>query len=115
MCGIAHFGEGPVCPHLKSETQVRKMMEALKKSPENSALKEAAMVYLWGRKGHLVRVKREEKKLMQNGNGEGSAAGASSGGKASRRGSGVGAVANAGTPNGKSNVVPKGAVTVDLT
>jgi hypothetical protein len=68
---MAHYGDGPACPHLKSETQVRLMMEALKKSPEGRDVVEQAMVYLRGRKGHLVRVKKEKALKAQQGQGQG--------------------------------------------
>jgi hypothetical protein len=71
LCKMAHYGDGPVCPHLKSETQVRLMMEALKKSPEGRDVVEQAMVYLRGRKGHLVRVKKEKALKAQQGQGQG--------------------------------------------
>ncbi|KAI9750170.1 MAG: hypothetical protein M4579_006581 [Chaenotheca gracillima] len=60
LCGIAHFA-GPQCPHMKSETQVRLMLEALKQSPEEKAIKDAAITYLRGRKGALVRKKKEDR------------------------------------------------------
>ncbi|KAI9823154.1 MAG: hypothetical protein M1832_002597 [Thelocarpon impressellum] len=58
LCGLAHYGEGPTCPHLKSETQVRAMMDAIRRSAEDRETKEAALVYLRGRKGQLVRKKK---------------------------------------------------------
>ncbi|KAI9849098.1 MAG: hypothetical protein M1837_005328 [Sclerophora amabilis] len=59
LCGVAHFA-GPVCPHLMSETQVRLMLEAIKNSPEEKALKDAARGFLRGRKGYLVWKKKQE-------------------------------------------------------
>ena len=58
LCGIAHFGKGPICPHIGSETQVRVMMEALRASTEEPALVAEAVRYLRGRVGELRRRKR---------------------------------------------------------
>ncbi|KAF2258008.1 hypothetical protein CC78DRAFT_538119 [Lojkania enalia] len=61
LCGLAHFGHGRTCPHIKSETQVREMLEALKNSPEKRELVEAAVKYLRGVKGTLVQSKKKNK------------------------------------------------------
>jgi chromodomain-helicase-DNA-binding protein 4 len=61
LCGLAHFGHSRTCPHIKSETQVRKMLEALKNSPEKKELVDAAMKYLRGVKGTLVQQKRRDR------------------------------------------------------
>lgn len=61
LCGLAHFGIGRTCPHIRSETQVREMLLALKNSPEDKALIDAATKYLRGVKGHLVQAKKKEK------------------------------------------------------
>ncbi|KAI9850361.1 MAG: hypothetical protein M1838_005808 [Thelocarpon superellum] len=58
LCHQAHFGDGPACAHLRSEVQVRAMLEALKMSTEDKELKALAVTYLRGRKGHLVRRNR---------------------------------------------------------
>lgn len=74
LCGIAHYGTGRACPHLKSETQVRAMMAAIKDSPEEKTIKDAALTYLRGVKGGLVRAKkkeREETLRAQNGGQQG--------------------------------------------
>ncbi|KAI9788411.1 MAG: hypothetical protein M1816_006936 [Peltula sp. TS41687] len=60
LCGIAHYGMGRTCPHLKSETQVRAMMDAIKHSPEEQSIKDAALTYLRGVKGGLVRAKKKK-------------------------------------------------------
>ena len=60
LCGMAHFGQGRTCPHIKSETQVREMLQALKNSPEKRELVEAAVKYLRGVKGTLVQQKRKD-------------------------------------------------------
>lgn len=67
LCGLAHFGYGRTCPHIKSETQVREMLQALKSSPEKKELVDAAMKYLRGVKGALVQQKKREKEkaMMQ--------------------------------------------------
>ena len=61
LCGLAHFGIGRTCPHIKSETQVREMLIALKSSPEKKELVDMAIKYLRGVKGHLVQHKKKEK------------------------------------------------------
>ena len=68
LCGIAHYGAGRQCPHLKSEMQVRAMMEALKQSPEDKGLRDAAMTYLRGVKGSLILSKKRagQKKLEED-------------------------------------------------
>lgn len=69
LCGLAHYGIGRTCPHIKSETQVREMMQALKSSPEKKELVDLAMKYLRGVKGTLVQAKKKEreKALIQAG------------------------------------------------
>jgi chromodomain-helicase-DNA-binding protein 4 len=54
-----------VCPHIKSETMVRLMLEMLRQSPEPRELVEAAAKYLKGVKGHLVASKRKARELME--------------------------------------------------
>jgi chromodomain-helicase-DNA-binding protein 4 len=66
LCGLAHYGHARVCPHLKSETQVRAMLDALKQSPEPSHLVQAALKYLKGVKGHLV---QDKKKALEKATG----------------------------------------------
>jgi chromodomain-helicase-DNA-binding protein 4 len=61
LCGLAHFGHARTCPHIKSETQVRAMLEALKHSPEKKELVDAAMKYLRGVKGTLVQQKKRDR------------------------------------------------------
>ncbi|KAJ4295425.1 hypothetical protein N0V90_007437 [Kalmusia sp. IMI 367209] len=67
LCGLAHYGIGRTCPHIKSETQVREMLQALKSSPEKKELVDLAIKYLRGVKGTLVQQKRKdkEKAMMQ--------------------------------------------------
>jgi hypothetical protein len=60
LCGYAHFAGASECPHLNSETQVRLMLIALKESTEDKELVDAATAYLRGRKGTLVRSKKEK-------------------------------------------------------
>lgn len=70
LCGLAHYGYSRTCPHIKSETQVREMLEALKNSPEKKELVDAALKYLRGVKGTLVQQKkkdREKAELLKNG------------------------------------------------
>jgi chromodomain-helicase-DNA-binding protein 4 len=61
LCGLAHFGHSRTCPHIKSETQVREMLEALKHSPEKKELVDAAVKYLRGVKGTLVQQKKRDR------------------------------------------------------
>lgn len=72
LCGLAHYGHGRTCPHIKSETQVRAMLEALKNSPEKKELVDAAVKYLRGVKGTLVQQKKRdrEKATAAKGMGE---------------------------------------------
>ncbi|KAL1594503.1 hypothetical protein SLS60_010263 [Paraconiothyrium brasiliense] len=69
LCGLAHYGIARTCPHIKSETQVREMLEALKSSPEKKELVDLAVKYLRGVKGTLVQQKKKdkEKAMMQAG------------------------------------------------
>jgi hypothetical protein len=60
LCGLAHFGYSRTCPHIKSETQVREMLQALKNSPEKKELIDLAMKYLRGVKGTLVQQKKKD-------------------------------------------------------
>lgn len=78
LCGIAHFGHARVCPHVRSETQVKLMIEALKQSAEPKHLVEAAMKYLRGVKGTLVQHKKQVKEkaaAKEHGTGPASAYG----------------------------------------
>lgn len=59
ICGMAHYGHGRVCPHFKSETQVRQMLDTLQHSLEPKYIVDAAKKYLKGLKGHLVQDKRK--------------------------------------------------------
>ncbi|RAR04447.1 chromodomain-helicase-dna-binding protein 4 [Stemphylium lycopersici] len=61
LCGLAHYGYSRTCPHIKSETQVREMLEALKSSPEKKELVDAAIKYLRGVKGTLVQQKKRDR------------------------------------------------------
>ena len=61
LCGLAHFGIGRTCPHIRSETQVREMMQALKRSPESKELVDLATKYLRGVKGALVQQKKHKR------------------------------------------------------
>jgi chromodomain-helicase-DNA-binding protein 4 len=65
LCGLAHFGHSRTCPHIKSETQVREMLRALKSSGEEKGLVDAAMKYLRGVKGTLVQQKKKDREKAQ--------------------------------------------------
>ena len=58
LCGLAHYGVARTCPHIRSETQVRAMLEALKQSGEPRHLVQLATRYLQGVKGTLAQQKR---------------------------------------------------------
>ncbi|KAK6431497.1 hypothetical protein LTR95_012345, partial [Oleoguttula sp. CCFEE 5521] len=60
LCGIAHFGQGRICPHIGSETQVRAMLDALKHSNEPEHLVREATKYLKSLKGNLVQLKKQK-------------------------------------------------------
>lgn len=67
LCGIAHYGYARLCPHINSETQVREMLAAIKKSPEAGHLKSAALKYLTGVKGTLVQKKKRDLERAREG------------------------------------------------
>ena len=59
LCHLPHYGFARVCPHIKSETMVRLMLDTLKNSSEPKYLVDAAVKYLRGVKGHLVHAKKK--------------------------------------------------------
>ena len=88
LCGIAHYGQMRVCPHITSETQVcidnpslllpliktlttdlslqvRAMLDALKASNEPEHLIQAATRYLKGLKGNLVQLKKQKQSKLK--------------------------------------------------
>jgi chromodomain-helicase-DNA-binding protein 4 len=70
LCGLAHYGHSRTCPHIKSETQVCAMLEALRNSNEPKELVDLASKYLRGVKGTLVQQKkrdREKAAAVRNG------------------------------------------------
>lgn len=58
LCGLSHYGIARTCPHIRSETQVRAMLAALKESPEDRPLVQEATKYLSGVRGTLAQAKR---------------------------------------------------------
>ncbi|KAL4941219.1 hypothetical protein BDV06DRAFT_194888 [Aspergillus oleicola] len=60
LCGLAHFGHARTCPHLKSDVQITKIIEALKQSTEDRHLVALALKYCYGIKGDLTQRKRRE-------------------------------------------------------
>ncbi|KAJ5623773.1 hypothetical protein N7510_000082 [Penicillium lagena] len=54
LCGLVHFGQNRSCPHLQSESQVRRMLVALSKSTEPPEHVTLARRYLRGILGHLT-------------------------------------------------------------
>ncbi|OSS54014.1 hypothetical protein B5807_01232 [Epicoccum nigrum] len=65
LCGLAHFGWARTCPHIRSETQVREMLKALKSSNESRELVDVAVRYLRGVKGTLVQQKRRDREKLE--------------------------------------------------
>lgn len=67
LCGLAHYGGKRACPHLRSETQVRRMMEALRQSKENPKHVFLAKKYLKGVLKQLqVSRRKREASMMAN-------------------------------------------------
>ncbi|KAL3479883.1 hypothetical protein BJX99DRAFT_221395 [Aspergillus californicus] len=62
LCGLAHFGISRTCPHLRSDEQVSRMIEALKQSTEDKYVVALAQKYVYGIKGHLAQRKRKSGK-----------------------------------------------------
>ncbi|KAL4979176.1 hypothetical protein BDW66DRAFT_148661 [Aspergillus desertorum] len=63
LCGLAHYGQARTCPHLRSELQVSRMIEALKQSNEHRHLVALAKKYVYGIKSDLAqRRKRKSEK-----------------------------------------------------
>jgi hypothetical protein len=58
LCGIAHFGFARTCPHLRSDLQVTRMIDALKQSTEDPHLVALAKKYCYGIKGDLAQRKK---------------------------------------------------------
>ena len=65
LCGIAHFGFQRNCPHLTSVTQLRLMMEALKKSTESQEIKDLAKMRIIGLVGSRNQAKRQEQEAKK--------------------------------------------------
>jgi chromodomain-helicase-DNA-binding protein 4 len=61
LCGIAHFGGTDNCPNLKSEKQVRLMLDALKTSTEARGDIELARTQLRVRIHDLVQEKKQKR------------------------------------------------------
>ncbi|KAL4932749.1 putative chromatin remodeling complex subunit (Chd3) [Aspergillus undulatus] len=60
LCGLAHYGHARTCPHLRSDVQITRMIEALKQSNEDRHLVALAKKYCYGIKGDLAQRKRRE-------------------------------------------------------
>lgn len=66
LCGIAHYGKGPACPHLQSEENITAMIKALKDSKEDPQMVKDAKVYLRGRRSAIRhKVATDAKNAMQ--------------------------------------------------
>jgi chromodomain-helicase-DNA-binding protein 4 len=59
LCGLAHYGISRTCPHLRSEMQVARMLDALKHSTEDREIIEKAKKYLQGIRGSLAQYRRK--------------------------------------------------------
>ena len=53
LCGVAHYGDGGVCPHLRSETQINSLMTAINQSSEDPKLIADARQLLRERKSEI--------------------------------------------------------------
>ncbi|KAL6238133.1 hypothetical protein BDW75DRAFT_247800 [Aspergillus navahoensis] len=60
LCGLAHYGQARTCPHLRSELQVSRMIEALKQSNEDRHLVALAKKYVYGIKCDLSQRERRK-------------------------------------------------------
>ncbi|KAL3464083.1 hypothetical protein BJX64DRAFT_255550 [Aspergillus heterothallicus] len=60
LCGLAHYGHARTCPHLRSDVQVSRMIEALKQSTEDRHLVALAKKYCSGIKGDLAQRERRK-------------------------------------------------------
>lgn len=65
LCGLAHFGGRRICPHLQSQIQVRRMLDALKKSKEPPELVTTAKKYLQGLMHSLTKMDRKKESRDQ--------------------------------------------------
>ncbi|KAJ5082804.1 hypothetical protein N7532_011847 [Penicillium argentinense] len=63
LCGLAHFGRSRACPHLHDETQIHRMLSALKESKELPEHVTLAKKYLQGVLGDLGQ--RDRKKTAK--------------------------------------------------
>ena len=73
LCGIAHYGHSRTCPHLTSEIQIARMIDALSKSNEDPRLIVEAKKYVQGIRGSLSqqRRRREAKRSSLNNTNDG--------------------------------------------
>lgn len=60
LCGIAHFGYSRTCPHLASEIQVIRMLDALRRSNESPSLIKQAKKYLQGIRRSMAQQQRRK-------------------------------------------------------
>ena len=69
LCGIAHFGGRRICPHLHSQVQIQRMLDALSQSTEPWGLVSAAKKYLRGVVNNMnTEARRASKPLAQTSN-----------------------------------------------
>ncbi|KAF3389210.1 Chromatin remodeling factor mit1 [Penicillium rolfsii] len=59
LCGLAHFGGRRACTHFHSETQLRRMLAALRQSTEDPELVSLAKKYVRGVLGHLTAARKK--------------------------------------------------------
>lgn len=60
LCGLAHYGQARTCPHLRSDVQVSRIIDALKQSTEDQHLVALAKKYCYGIKGDLAQRARRK-------------------------------------------------------
>ena len=65
LCGLPHYGIARNCPHLNSVTQLRSMVESIKRSTEPSELKDMAKKRVVGIIGDLNQRKRKKLEAQQ--------------------------------------------------
>ncbi|KAL4752823.1 hypothetical protein BDW72DRAFT_211175 [Aspergillus terricola var. indicus] len=68
LCGLAHYGQARTCPHLRSELQVSRMIEALKQSNEDQHLVALAKKYVYGIKCDLAQRERRKSRKVHAAN-----------------------------------------------
>lgn len=68
LCGLAHYGVTKACPHMGSRTQLKSIIEAIKKSSAPNEAKELAKKQAVGMLGHLNQQRRRKRELKRQKN-----------------------------------------------